>query len=55
VNVAVGLLDARSGSRSEEWLEWWVSQESFGEMGVHQGLRIGLEEGLRGWNGGMKG
>jgi hypothetical protein len=49
VDVAVGLLDAKSGSKAEEMLEWYVERVSFGERALHQGLRKVLEEGLIGY------
>lgn len=50
--MAVGLLEAGSGARAEEWLEWWRERVSFmeeardGEVvrGLVDGLRAGVEE-----------
>jgi len=49
VDVAVGLLDARSGARAEEVLDWWCRRVSFAEDGMHKGLVEGLELGMRDW------
>ncbi|KAH7071527.1 DUF636 domain-containing protein [Paraphoma chrysanthemicola] len=46
LDVAVGLLDAKSGSRAEEVLSWWTGRVSFVEEGVHKGLCAGLERGM---------
>lgn len=52
LDVAVGLLDARSGARAEEVLRWWTERVSFVEEGVHRGLCVGLEGGLKEWGKG---
>ncbi|KAF2023061.1 hypothetical protein EK21DRAFT_81688 [Setomelanomma holmii] len=49
VDVAVGLLDARSGARAEEILAWWTGRVSFVEDARHQGLAKALETDLREW------
>lgn len=49
LDVAVGLLDAESGARAEELLEWWTERVSFREMAVDRGLVWALEKGLREW------
>lgn len=49
VDVAVGLLDARSGARAEELLSWWSDRVSFEEDAVHRGLVGGLKRGLKEW------
>lgn len=49
VDVAVGLLDARSGAGAEEVLDWWCGRVSFAADGMHNGLVEGLEQGLRDW------
>ncbi|KAK0832916.1 hypothetical protein LTR73_002003 [Friedmanniomyces endolithicus] len=48
VDVAVGVLDAREGSRAEGWLEWWTGRLSFREdaLGRARGLTEGVEEGM---------
>lgn len=54
VDVSVGLLDAGSGARAEEWLEWCVGRVSFREEGFNMGLVEGLERGLREWDDGKR-
>jgi hypothetical protein len=49
LDVSVGLLDAKSGARAEEWLEWETGRVSFREDAHNKGLIDGLEDGLRGW------
>lgn len=50
IDVAVGLLDARSGARAEEMLVWWPNRVSFREEAFHKGLIAGLESGLKEWS-----
>jgi hypothetical protein len=50
IDVSVGLLDAESGTRAEEWLEWVTERVSFREYGHNSGLVDALEEGLKKWN-----
>jgi hypothetical protein len=38
VDVAVGLLDAETGARAEEWLEWWADRISCEELGINKVL-----------------
>jgi hypothetical protein len=49
IDVAVGLLDARSGARAEEMLAWWPKRVSFEEYGLNKGLIRGLAHGLKNW------
>ncbi|KAH8731729.1 Mss4-like protein [Phaeosphaeriaceae sp. PMI808] len=49
VDVAVGLLDAKSGARAEERLAWWPRRVSFREFAIHEELVRSLEGGLRDW------
>jgi hypothetical protein len=51
VDVAVGLLDAESGARAEEWLEWATDRISFKEEAHNPQLIAGLEKGLQAWKG----
>lgn len=55
IDVAVGLLDAESGARAEEWLAWWVGRVSFMEMAMNKGLVGGLGKGLCDWAGRNRG
>ncbi|KAF2021186.1 hypothetical protein BU24DRAFT_446264 [Aaosphaeria arxii CBS 175.79] len=49
VDVAVGLLDAKSGARAEEILSWCTERVSFAEEALNKGLIRGLQEGLQSW------
>ncbi|KAJ8118911.1 hypothetical protein OPT61_g193 [Boeremia exigua] len=49
IDVAVGLLDAKSGARAEELLSWWTDRVSFEEFAVNRTLTQGLHAGLKGW------
>lgn len=51
VDVAVGLLDAESGARSEELLSWWTEYVSFEEFAMNKDLIRALSEGLKVWGG----
>lgn len=51
IDVAVGLLDARSGARAEELLSWWTDRVSFEEDAVNQELARALGQGLLEWHG----
>lgn len=50
IDVAVGLLDAPTGARAEEWLEWETNRVSFREFAHNNALIDGLEEGMRSWD-----
>ena len=49
IDVGVGLLDAPSGARAEEWLDWETSRVSFREFAHNHALIDGLEDGIRAW------
>jgi len=49
IDVAVGLLDADSGSRAEEWLQWSTDRVSFGEDALNKELISSLHSGLAQW------
>jgi hypothetical protein len=49
LDVAVGLFDAESGARAEEWLEWVTDRVSFRENAHSEQYVVSLEDGLRGW------
>ena len=49
VDVAVGLMDAESGARAEEWLGWWTKRVSYEEEALNKGLMNGLKNGLAAW------
>ncbi len=46
VDVNVGLLNAESGARAEEWL-WWEPEPEFGEDAIHKGLVTALRDGMK--------
>ncbi|MCJ1290330.1 hypothetical protein MMC34_001866 [Xylographa carneopallida] len=49
VDVSVGLLNAGSGARAEEWLEWWTGRVSFQELAQNKSLIEKLAAGLKDW------
>lgn len=49
IDIAVGLLDAKSGARAEDWLEWRTHKFSFGEDIVFERLVDSLKLGLKDW------
>jgi hypothetical protein len=49
VDIAVGLLDAESGSRAEDWLEWRTNKIGPPEDAHHKGLIDALVAGLKQW------
>ena len=49
IDVSVGLMDAPSGSRAEEWLDWKLERVSFTEFAQNKGLIEMLEGGLKGY------
>ena len=55
VDIAVGLFDAKSGARAEDWLEWRTHKLSFEEDVVCKGLVDGLKLGLKDWARGKNG
>ena len=50
IDVSVGLLEAGSGARAEEWLDWCTDRVSFAEDARDKVLVQGLVEGLRAWD-----
>lgn len=48
IDVSVGLLSARSGSRAEEWLDWELGRVSFIEDAQDREMANALEGGLKG-------
>ncbi|KAF2665831.1 hypothetical protein BT63DRAFT_76990 [Microthyrium microscopicum] len=46
LDVAIGLLDAESGARAEEWLQWVTDRVSFSEEAHNQQLIQSLCDGL---------
>ncbi|KAF2193900.1 hypothetical protein K469DRAFT_709367 [Zopfia rhizophila CBS 207.26] len=49
VDIPVGLLDAESGVRAEEWLEWRSHKLAYEGDVVWKGVIGGLKKGLRSW------
>lgn len=49
IDVAIGLLDAPSGSRAEEWLAWRKREPSYTEDAVNKQLCKELTEGYLKW------
>lgn len=49
LDVSVGVLDADSGARAEEWLEWEKGRVSFREDVHNTSLLEALEEGMSKW------
>lgn len=49
IDVAVGLLNARSGARAEEWLDWETKRVSYREDADQRGLAGLVEQNLRVW------
>jgi hypothetical protein len=49
IDVAIGLLDAPSGARAEDWVSWRKKGPSYGEDGVNKKLVKELTEGYLKW------
>ena len=49
IDIAVGLLDAPSGSRAEEWLSWRKREPSYITDAVNKRLAKELGEGYVRW------
>lgn len=47
VDVAVGLLDAESGARAEEWLEWRHHRMSYEEDCIWKDFKESIKKGLK--------
>ena len=54
IDVSVGLLNAESGARAEEWLDWWTERVSFEEMALNKSLISQLSKGLQEWGKGRR-
>jgi hypothetical protein len=50
IDVAVGIMDAESGARAEDWLEWRLSKLSYKEDALNKALAQAVEDGSREWN-----
>jgi hypothetical protein len=49
LDISVGVLDAKSGARAAEWLEWEKGRVSFREDLHNKGLVEALEKGMSKW------
>ena len=49
IDVAVGLLNAKSGARAEEWLQWISTRVSFVEEAHNEPLIKAIESGMQDW------
>lgn len=49
IDVSVGLLEAESGARAEEWLDWCTERVSFAECAQKKSLVMAVASGLREW------
>jgi hypothetical protein len=49
IDVAVGILDAKSGARAETWLEWRTAKLSYLELALNKPLAEALRDGARAW------
>ena len=49
MDLSVGLFDAPSGARAEEWLEWWTERVSFEELAANKVYISSLSKGLKHW------
>ncbi|OAG11143.1 uncharacterized protein CC84DRAFT_1158760 [Paraphaeosphaeria sporulosa] len=54
VDVAVGLLDAESGVRAEEWLEWRTHRMSYEEDCIWKLFRESIKKGLQSHGAGVE-
>ncbi|KAB8075318.1 Mss4-like protein [Aspergillus leporis] len=50
IDVSLGLLQANSGTKAEELLDWYTERVSFAEMALDQQLIEQLESGLKDWS-----
>ena len=49
IDVSVGLMEAESGARAEEWLEWSRDEVSYAEYAQNKSLIESLNTGLKAW------
>jgi hypothetical protein len=49
VDVAVGILDAESGARAEDWLEWRAGKLSWHALALNKTLADAVRDGAREW------
>lgn len=49
IDVSVGLLEADTGARAEEWLAWCTERVSFAEHAQNKSLISNLGKGLKAW------
>ncbi|KAL9101994.1 MAG: hypothetical protein Q9187_009177, partial [Circinaria calcarea] len=49
IDVSIGLMEAESGARAEEWLEWARDKVSYAEFAQNKPLISSLNAGLKAW------
>ncbi|SLM36194.1 Mss4-like [Lasallia pustulata] len=49
IDVSVGLLEADTGARAEEWLDWCTERVSFEEYAQSKSMISNLSKGLKAW------
>jgi hypothetical protein len=52
LDVAVGVMDAESGARAEDWLEWRTSKLGYEEDALNKSLVAAVRDGTRKWGEG---
>lgn len=52
IDVSVGLLEADTGARAEDWLDWCTERVSFEEHAQNRSLVSNLRKGLKAWGEG---
>ena len=50
IDVAVGIVDARSGTRAEEWLAWIWDKPDYGECAANSKMYEEILRGYKRWN-----
>jgi hypothetical protein len=49
IDVAIGILDAESGARAEDWLEWRTGKLSWHDLALNKTLADAVRDGARVW------
>ena len=49
IDVSVGLLEADTGARAEDWLDWCTERVSFAEHAQNKSLILKLSKALKAW------
>ena len=50
IDVAVGIVDANSGARAEDWLAWSWDKPDYGEYAANRKMHKEILQGYRRWN-----